>query len=352
MRIGMFMLTLDFFRSMGFVNREYQTWSGEGDEIAGNRKKHASDERMQMEYEEQLFEARKKRIAFYSERVERGQQRIAEREALRRKEEIVARVRKLKRKQLERESAVHIQRIFRGHKGKKDARVWALKKAEIGALNALLNYTATTIQRYYRGYVGRVINYETRLIMAQFMAEMRSLEADNDEEQYWETHPYTRFKRDSRAYIKSFFIAEHERKELGGARLTAEEQAEMEELENDYNLSESSSSSESEESSDGGYEEKEENSDDEFESSRRVNSSGPSLDNETNQLMKNSLATITTNESVIVTLTDETTATMGSGESGMSRTKKSKKMLKKEAREAEEARKKQREDSETAKHEG
>ena len=39
-----------------------------------------------------------------------------------------------------------IQKVFRGHLGRKAAKRWALKKAELGAMNALLNAAATLLQ--------------------------------------------------------------------------------------------------------------------------------------------------------------------------------------------------------------
>ena len=170
----------------------------------------------------------------------------------------------------------NIQRVFRGHKGRKDTRTWALKKAEIGALNALLHYTATTIQRYYRGYLGRVEQFETRLVMAQFMAEMRALEAHDDEKAYWETHPYTRWKRDTRLYIKNLLTTDAERNALGGARLTEEEQAEFDDMEGDYIFASDESSDDDSSSEEEEEEEEEEENGDGDEDEQKQGNTEPS----------------------------------------------------------------------------
>ena len=60
----------------------------------------------------------------------------------------------------------------------------------------LLNAAAVCVQRYYRGYIARVLTVIMRTEMAQFIALMRVQEAQQDEEMYWQTHPWSRFKRD------------------------------------------------------------------------------------------------------------------------------------------------------------
>jgi hypothetical protein len=121
------------------------------------------------------------------------------------------------------EMVCSVQRVFRGHLGRKAAKRWALKRAELGAMHALLHATATFIQRCYRGYLGRVYTYKKRMEMAQFIALMRSQEAAGDEEVYWQTHPWQRFKRDQKEWIDKKFRSAHQVQVLGGARLTEEE---------------------------------------------------------------------------------------------------------------------------------
>lgn len=92
--------------------------------------------------------------------------------------------------------------VFRGHVGRKVAKRWALKRAELGAMNALLNATAICLQRYWRGYMGRQFTIYKRTEMAHFIALMRVQESAVDEELYWQTHPWTRFKKNRKEWMR------------------------------------------------------------------------------------------------------------------------------------------------------
>jgi len=71
------------------------------------------------------------------------------------------------------------------------------------------------IQRNYRGYLARVEAINTRAQLAQFIALMRAQEAAEDEEQYWDTHPWQRFKKNAKAYVDTKFRQEHAVKLMG-----------------------------------------------------------------------------------------------------------------------------------------
>lgn len=73
------------------------------------------------------------------------------------------------------------------------------------AINALLNACAVRIQRQFRGFRARVFVITKRLQMAQLIALMRDQEASVDEEVYWETHPWQRFKRRQREWVDKKF---------------------------------------------------------------------------------------------------------------------------------------------------
>jgi len=128
---------------------------------------------------------------------------------------------------------------YRGHLGRKAAKRWALKRAEIGALHALLNSAAIFIQaravesfilskinfrmlnvihllqRIWRGYLARIEAIQTRAQMAQFIALMRAQEATEDEEQYWDTHPWSRLKKNMRSYADKTLMGEANYKVMG-----------------------------------------------------------------------------------------------------------------------------------------
>ena len=102
---------------------------------------------------------------------------------------------------MEKQASADLQRLYRGHLGRKAARRWAMKKAELEAMNALMNASAITMQRVFRGYVGKLRASVVRAEMADFIAMIRMEEAAADEEEYWRTHTFARIKRD----IGSFF---------------------------------------------------------------------------------------------------------------------------------------------------
>ena len=228
LRFGLFMLTLMYFRAMTFVQREKKSWGGIG-EPGTKQPKLMTDERMQMIEEENKVAARKKKVDAVLARSKIGEARRLEREAAERREAVLELQRVVRRQKLELASVTTIQRVFRGHIGRKAAKRWALKRAELGAMNALLNSTAICIQRCYRGYLARVLTVRKRAEMAQFIALMRAQEAQADEEVFWETHPWQRFKRDQKEWTDKKLRSAHKTEVLGGARLSEEEEEAMKE---------------------------------------------------------------------------------------------------------------------------
>lgn len=232
LKFGIFMLTLMYFRAMALVKREQRSWNAEDEEFAvpgkGKQLKKMTDERMRMLDEESKAAARKKKIDLILARSKVGEQRRREREAMERREAIIRLHQLVSQQKKELYAVTKIQKIYRGHLGRKAAKRWALKRAELGAMTALLNSTAIAIQRVYRGYVARELAVIKRTEMAQFIALMRVQEAEADEDIYWQTHPWTRFKRDKKEWLAKKLLQRKKQNVLGGARLTEEEQALLE----------------------------------------------------------------------------------------------------------------------------
>jgi hypothetical protein len=237
LKFGLFMITLMYFRAMTFVKREQSSWSGENDagilNEGSNKGKNSAngvrmtDERMKLLHEEAQIAARKKKMDAILAKAKIGDARRAAREAQERRDAIVKLQSMIRRQRLEMVSVMMIQRVFRGHLGRKAAKRWALKRAELGAMHALLNATAITIQRYYRGYRARVFTIIKRMEMAQFIALMRVQESQQDEEVYWQTHPWSRFKRRQKEWMHTKYekLAGTEGGVLGGSRLNEVEDA-------------------------------------------------------------------------------------------------------------------------------
>lgn len=220
LKFGLFMLTLMYFRAMTFLSREKKSWGDEGD-IADlkNKGQEYTEERAKMNEEESKQIARQKKMDVIMARAREGEARKKAREDEERREAMQKLQAIVRRQRREKESINCLQRMYRGHLGRKAARRWAMKRAELTAINALMNAAAVCIQRVWRGYMARVRAIETRAEMAYFIALMRTQEADTDEKEYWETHPLQRAKRNVRNFVNGQFRAEHAFKTLGAPSL-------------------------------------------------------------------------------------------------------------------------------------
>ncbi len=231
LRFGLFMLTVMYFRAMTFVRREQRSWADEDDELAipgkGGKKKIMTDERMRMIDEDNKVKTRQKKIDQILAKVKIGDARRKEREEAERKEAILRLQAVVRRQRLEQYSILLVQKVYRGHLGRKAAKRWALKRAELSAMNALLHAASTTIQRVYRGYMGRVYTVIKRTEMAHFIALMRVQETQQDEEIFWQTHPWSRFKRRQKDWWNAKMEKYRSNTVMGGSRLSTEEQAMM-----------------------------------------------------------------------------------------------------------------------------
>ena len=230
LKFGLFMLALMYFRAMAFVKREQRSWAGDDDEVTAdgkNKPKVMTDERMLMLDEENKAAARKKKVDSVLAKCRIGEQRRIDRENAERREMVLELQKVVRRQKLEFGSVNHIQRAYRGHLGRKAAKRWALKRAELGAMHALLHATAICLQRCYRGYTARCNAGKKRAEMAAFIALMRAQEAKSDEEVFWATHPWQRFKRDQKEWVDKKLRSAHKVEILGGARLSEEEQEDL-----------------------------------------------------------------------------------------------------------------------------
>lgn len=234
LKFGLFMMTLMYFRAMTFLRREQRSWEAADEEIgpsgANNKNKKnvkkLTDERLKMIDEENKARIRQKKIDLILAKVKIGEARRREREQQERRDAILRLQAIIRRQRLELHSIGVIQKIYRGHLGRKAAKRWALKRAELGAMNALLNATAICIQRYYRGYRARVFTIYKRMEMAQFIALMRVQESAQDEEVYWQTHPWSRFKRRQKDWMHAKLEKLRGNDALGGNnRLDPDEEA-------------------------------------------------------------------------------------------------------------------------------
>ena len=139
------------------------------------------DERQKIIEEEENALMRRNRMDQAMEKVRAGQLRKQKRlqeEELDRLHNLRCHIR-LRNKQ--NNAVVTIQRYYRGHIGRKAASLWRDHFSRIQAHNALCVACSTTISRYWRGWKGRQEAEGVRREMAEFIIAMRQIDLDAEQ---------------------------------------------------------------------------------------------------------------------------------------------------------------------------
>lgn len=206
LKFGLFSITLMFFRAMSLVQREKESWSGMHDAIGGEESADRippTDERRKLRREQQKQDERQKKLGKALARAKVGEERTRRRIEKERAEAARKLHEKVRREKRELQACGQLQAFYRGHLGRKAARRWAIKRAELEAMNALMTASAITIERVFRGYMGRIAASVARMEMAEFISMIRMEEAAADEDEYWKSHSYARLKRNIRMFVHS-----------------------------------------------------------------------------------------------------------------------------------------------------
>ncbi|KAL7508051.1 hypothetical protein ACHAXN_005128 [Cyclotella atomus] len=184
MRYGIFYLTFMYFRALHLVRREKETWRGANDVVTMAKKAPLSAERIKMIEEERNIDFRKARMEEAMEKARRGEEK--KRLRLERERLEKARISQWdnKRKQTAQRLALCLQRVYRGHIGRKVAKVHYLQQDRARSANVLMNACATAIARVWRGYCGRQDAKYLRKEMAEFLFAIRVEDAKDEEEEY------------------------------------------------------------------------------------------------------------------------------------------------------------------------
>eukprot|EP00816_Leptocylindrus_hargravesii_P008210 CAMPEP_0196807812 /NCGR_PEP_ID=MMETSP1362-20130617/7802_1 /TAXON_ID=163516 /ORGANISM="Leptocylindrus danicus, Strain CCMP1856" /LENGTH=1509 /DNA_ID=CAMNT_0042181887 /DNA_START=1363 /DNA_END=5889 /DNA_ORIENTATION=+ len=190
-KFGLFCLTFMYFRALYLVRTEKDSWSGRND-IFGSKENHVtrskrylSEERVRMIEEKHNKAERKAKMDYAMAKARVGEERKSQRFEKEKSRTIQKFQENKRRAKKERISTLTIQRYFRGYVGRKDAENWAKERATIEALQALQNSSAITIARIWRGTLGRRLAKSTRNRMIEFIANVRTEEAVQDEQDYW-----------------------------------------------------------------------------------------------------------------------------------------------------------------------
>ena len=206
LKFGLFCITLMFFRAMSLVRRERDTFSGTHDAVgSSDAPGKPTNERRKMRRETQKLEERQRKMQHVLNRAKVGEERTRKR-LVKEKAEAASKLHeKVRREKRELTACAKLQAFYRGHLGRKAARRWAVKRAELEAMNALMTASAITIERVFRGYMGRIAASVARMEMAEFISMIRLEEAQGDEDEYWRTHGWARLKRNVMMFVQATF---------------------------------------------------------------------------------------------------------------------------------------------------
>lgn len=180
-----------YFRALHLLKQQKKTWSGSDNVLAKGGKpavRDITDSRREMEQTEVALKRRQSHVADSEARAKMGQMRRQLRlDAAREEARLELRASVMKR-HAELKSSRAIQRIFRGHVGRRVAKRWAIRQSEARAVRFLRLACSIAIQRVYRGHVDRVLVQQYRVELADFVLKLRADEATKVEEEYWKDH--------------------------------------------------------------------------------------------------------------------------------------------------------------------
>ncbi|KAL7541809.1 hypothetical protein ACHAXR_011237 [Thalassiosira sp. AJA248-18] len=187
MKYGLFCLTFMYFRMLHVLRKEKATWDGSNDLVSLRHGPPLSEERKKIIQEEKNEVFRTARIEYAMQKARAGEERKKMRLENERLEKAKIREWGNKKKQAEQRLATTVQRVFRGHLGRRIAMTRALQQERAVYDEALANACATDIARVWRGFCGRVDAGYLRAEMAKFLFAIREEEARDEEEEYLAT---------------------------------------------------------------------------------------------------------------------------------------------------------------------
>jgi hypothetical protein len=206
LKFGLFCMTLMYFRGLSMLKKQKQVWStsifSSSNKKNHHNSKQTATEKIRIEQEKKNVILRQQKALIYEEKAKKGQTRRQKME----KEKIDSYRKKLvqqnQKAKKETKAALLIQRLYRGHLGRKAGKKWMLRRKEIDAQKAIENAAAIMLQRGYRGRLGRLKAEEKRVELAEFISQVRAEEALEEEEEYWKHHRVEKIARNIAAFIK------------------------------------------------------------------------------------------------------------------------------------------------------
>ncbi|TMW64502.1 hypothetical protein Poli38472_011382 [Pythium oligandrum] len=202
LKFGIFCMTLMYFRGLSLLKKQKTVWSTSALKNQKSRSSSNIAERKRMDLQARNVAARDKKAALYDEKARIGmarKQKLQEQQVAAYRRRMVLENQKAKR---EARAALYIQRMYRGHMGRRAGKKWMIRRREIDAQRALDNAAAVMLQRAYRGRLGRLKAEERRIELAEFISQVRADEAIEEEEEYWRHHRVERVVRRVGAFLK------------------------------------------------------------------------------------------------------------------------------------------------------
>lgn len=160
-----------------------------------------TEERVRMRREEKKRDVRQRKLTLALQRARVGEERTRRRLETERRAAAQKRRSAARRAHREVDASRQLQAFYRGSVGRGVARKWGVKAAELDALRHLAVAAAVAVQRVFRGHLGRRAASVARMEMADFISTIRAEEAAADERAYWRTHPVARLRRDLRRFL-------------------------------------------------------------------------------------------------------------------------------------------------------
>jgi hypothetical protein len=222
-RFGLFCLTVMYFRAIFYLRRKFNVLQPVED-AASAAGPLITDETVQKLALEKKNAIRKKKIDLILARQNVGDARRVDREREEHRDAVVTLQAIVRRQAEEARAGIIIEKLYRGHLGRKAAKRWALKHNEFRAMYYLLSSAAVCVQRQFRGWLARQFTIKKRIDMGQIISLMRAQEATADEDVYWETHPWQRFKKENKEWLDKKLRINHKTFVVGGAMESEETQ--------------------------------------------------------------------------------------------------------------------------------
>jgi len=235
LRYGMFLLALMYFRIMNQLAKLKSSFGGDAEAasllsankdaiqprnlgLLSSTSSAMTEERQRMINADKAQLKRETAKAMANARASAGFAAMAARQTAIETAERMAKVRKERKRRRQNKAALRIQCCYRGYRVRRTLDDFKRRKRAHDEFTALRIYAATRIQACWRGYMGRLLVFQRRQELLDFMKFYRSNEAEDMIQEFYSQNPVRRYFRD-RKLAKEKNETAHLRAAVGTARL-------------------------------------------------------------------------------------------------------------------------------------